>query len=119
MLSCRFGSRRRLIRREPRTASRLVKPNEMRMETMSNIKHAYRLSLHVLCASLLGVALLPQLHADAWSKSTKFTFTAAVQIPGQVLPAGTYVFRLLNSASERHVVQVFDEKDQHLIATVI
>jgi LPXTG-motif cell wall-anchored protein len=94
---------------------------EMRLETMiiGKIKRAYRLSLQVMCASLLSVALLPQLHADEWNKSTMFTFTDPVQIPGQVLPAGTYVFRLLNSLSDRHVVQVWDEKDQHLIATVI
>jgi hypothetical protein len=36
------------------------------------------------------------------------TFSQDVTIPGKVLPAGTYVFRLADSASNRHVVQVFD-----------
>jgi LPXTG-motif cell wall-anchored protein len=91
------------------------------MENMSvgKIKQAYRLFLQVICAGFVVVALLPQLHADGWSKSTKFTFKNPVQIPGQVLPPGTYVFRLLNSKSDRHVVEVWDEKDQHLLATVI
>jgi LPXTG-motif cell wall-anchored protein len=80
------------------------------------IKRVYRLSLGILCATLFSVALL---HADQWSKSTKFTFKEPVQVPGQVLPAGTYVFRLMNSSSERHVVQIYDETDQHLIATVM
>ncbi len=92
---------------------------------MSNgsIKRAYRLSLQVVCASLLSVALLPQLlpqlHADEWNKSTKFTFTDPVQIPGTVLPPGSYVFRLLNSFSDRHIVQVWDEDKTHLLATVL
>jgi LPXTG-motif cell wall-anchored protein len=86
---------------------------------VANIKRVCRLCLQVVCAGLLSMALLPQLHADEWSKSTKFTFKDPVQIPGQVLPAGTYVFRLLNSKSDRHVVQVWDENDQHLLATVI
>jgi len=84
-----------------------------------DIKPVCRLSLSVFCASLLSIALLPALHADGWNKSTKFTFTDPVQIPGQVLPAGTYVFRLLDSPADRHVVQIFDENGQHLITTVL
>ena len=87
--------------------------------SVANIKRLCRLCLQVICAGLLSIALLPQLHADGWSKSTKFTFTDPVQIPGQVLPPGTYVFRLLDSKSDRHVVQVWDENDMHLIATVL
>ena len=86
---------------------------------MSNTKPQLRFFLHILCATLLSVALVPALNADQWSKSTKFTFTDSVQIPGQVLPPGTYWFRLLDSRSERHVVQIFDDKDQHIVATVL
>ena len=78
------------------------------------VKQAYRSSLRILCAGLLSAALLPALHADGWNKSTKVTFNDPVQIPGQVLPAGTYVFRLLDSPADRHVVQIFDANGQHL-----
>jgi hypothetical protein len=32
-----------------------------------------------------------------------------VQIPGKVLTPGTYVFRLLNSASNRNIVEIYSE----------
>jgi LPXTG-motif cell wall-anchored protein len=35
------------------------------------------------------------------------------------LPAGTYVFKLLNSLSNRHIVQVFNEDQSHVYATIL
>jgi hypothetical protein len=54
----------------------------------------------------LGVmlfAVFPTAHvkADEWNKKTIVTFDQDVEIPGWVLPAGTYVFKLLNSGSSR------------------
>src|SRR5206468_3937023 len=60
--------------------------------------------------------------ADEWNKIIEFEFSAAVQIPGKVLPAGKYVFQLLDSQSDRNIVQVFSEdsngKDS-LVATLM
>ena len=56
--------------------------------------------------------------ADEWNKETVLTFSQDVEIPGKVLPAGKYVFRLLDSASNRHVVQVLDHAGR-TIATVL
>jgi hypothetical protein len=42
-----------------------------------------------------------------------------VEIPGQILPAGTYTFKLLNSPSDRHIVQIFNADGTQLIATVL
>jgi len=74
--------------------------------------------------ALLGLALLiaiqlPSARADEWDKTTKITFSEPVQVPGKVLPAGTYVFKLLDSASNRHVVQIFNEDHTQLITTVL
>jgi hypothetical protein len=41
--------------------------------------------------------VLPVVHADEWNQATFFTFSQPVQIPGRVLPAGTYLFELVNS----------------------
>ncbi len=71
----------------------------------------------VACASLL-FALLPA-KADTWDKLTKVTFSAPVALPGVVLPAGTYVFKLLSSPSDRHIVQVFNEDQDHLYTTIL
>ena len=69
---------------------------------------------------LCGFAtIMTNLRADTWDKKTVFTFSAPVEIPGQVLPAGTYVFKLLNSSSTRNVVQVFNKDENHLIGTFI
>src|SRR5262249_52983655 len=57
--------------------------------------------------------------ADAWNKKTILTFSQPVEVPGVVLPAGTYVFRLLDSASDRHIVQIFNEDQNHIYATVL
>jgi hypothetical protein len=38
--------------------------------------------------------LLPVVHADDWNQATRVTFSQPVQIPGHVLPAGTYWFQL-------------------------
>jgi len=46
----------------------------------------------------------------------QFTFTQPVQIPGRVLPAGTYRFQLADNDS-RHLVQIFRE-DRTLVATL-
>ena len=58
---------------------------------------------------MLAFAVTPSLlHADEFDQATKFTFSQPVQIPGRILPAGTYWFKLLNS-SNREVVQVLAE----------
>lgn len=79
--------------------------------------------LGTLALFLLALALfaghLPLAHADQWDKTTKITFQEAVQVPGKVLPAGTYVFKLLESGSNRHIVQIFNEDHTSLITTVL
>src|SRR5712671_3533728 len=57
-------------------------------------------------------------HADMWDQATTITFSAPVQIPGQVLPAGTYVFRLVNADSDRNIVQIFNADRTRLYATL-
>src|SRR5437870_3039756 len=77
------------------------------------------MALPLLCVALLCVTFVPSARADEWNKKTIMTFSDSVQIPGKVLPAGTYVFKLMNSDSNRHIVQVFDKDERHLITTVL
>jgi len=65
------------------------------------------------CAGLLG-SMLPQAKADDWNQKTIFTFSGLVEIPGQVLTEGTYVFKLADSQSDRNIVQVFNKDENHL-----
>jgi hypothetical protein len=68
---------------------------------------------------LLGVTLLPGAQADTWDKKTVVTFSQSVEVPGKILPAGTYTFKLLDSPSDRHIVQIFDADGTHLITTIL
>jgi len=68
---------------------------------------------------LLGAIVLPSARADEWNKKTVVTFSQAVEVPGQILPAGTYTFQLLDSPSDRHIVQIFNADGSHLIATIL
>jgi hypothetical protein len=75
----------------------------------------------LFCSMLAGAALWlgPAAKADEWNKKTIMTFSAPVEIPGKVLGPGTYVFKLLDSTSDRTIVQVFTEDEKQLIATVM
>ena len=70
------------------------------------------------CAGLLG-SMLTQAKADEWDQKTIFTFSGPVEIPGQVLTAGTYVFKLTDSQSDRNIVQVFNKDENHLYGTFL
>jgi hypothetical protein len=66
---------------------------------------------------LFGIVFAPQGRADAWDKKTIVTISGPIQVPGKVLPAGTYVFRLFGP-NERTVVEIFNADETHLVATV-
>jgi LPXTG-motif cell wall-anchored protein len=68
---------------------------------------------------LLGVALSSSARADEWNKKTVMTVSEPIQVPNKVLPAGTYVIKLLDSPSDRHIVQIFDASETHLQTTIL
>jgi hypothetical protein len=78
-----------------------------------------RVLLSIFAVLLLGVTLLPSAQADTWNKKTVVTFSQSVEVPGKILPAGTYTFQLLDSPSDRHIVQIFDADGTHLITTIL
>lgn len=73
----------------------------------------------LLAASSLGSVILPSARADEWNKKTVVTFSQDVEVPGRVLPAGTYMFRLLDSPSDRHIVQIFNADGSQIITTIL
>ena len=77
-----------------------------------------------MLAVLLGLASFlassgPTTRADEWDKTTKVTFSDPVQVPGKVLQAGTYVFRLLDDQGNRHIVQIYNGDHTSLITTIM
>jgi hypothetical protein len=67
----------------------------------------------------MGTALAPVMRADAWNQLTKVTVNEPVEIPGQVLPAGTYWFKLLDSPSDRNIVQIYNADQKKQLAMVM
>ena len=69
-----------------------------------------------LCLVMLAVLVA---RADEYNKKTVVTFKGPVENPGKVLPAGTYVFKLFDSDSDRNIVQIWNKDETQLIATVL
>jgi len=61
----------------------------------------------------------PNVKGDEWDKKTIVTFSGPVSVSGHRLEAGTYVFKLADSPSNRHIVQIFNERENHVYATIL
>jgi hypothetical protein len=68
---------------------------------------------------LASAIILPVARADESNQATKFTFSRPVQIPGRVLPAGTYWFLLADDAASRNIVRIFNSDRSMLYATIL
>jgi LPXTG-motif cell wall-anchored protein len=76
----------------------------------------------IFCLSLVALTFLPNAKADEWNKKTTVTFSEPVEVPGvgaQTLPAGTYVFKLVDSAADRNIVQISNEAEDHVFTTIL
>lgn len=76
-------------------------------------------TLITLTLLLFGALLVSSARADEFDKKTVFTFSEPIQVPGTVLPAGTYVFKLADTAGDRNVVQIFNADETQLITTIL
>jgi hypothetical protein len=76
----------------------------------------------IFVLSLIVLAVPSGAKADEWNRKTTMTFSAPFEVPGvgaQTLPAGTYVFKIMDSASDRHIVQIFNEAGDHVYSTIL
>lgn len=84
-----------------------------------------RVTTTVLGLALLGAVTSPAVKADSWDRKSVITFSGPVEIPGVhqkgwgILPAGTYVFKILDSQSDRHIVQIFNKDENEVYATIL
>jgi hypothetical protein len=53
------------------------------------------------------------------SERTFLTFSNTVELPGATLQPGTYVFKLADSSSNRHIVQVLSQDEKQIHATIL
>lgn len=79
-------------------------------------------ALIVFALSLLGAMSAPGIQAQDnhdYIKRTIVTFSQPVEIPGQILPAGTYSIELVDAPANRHIVRFFNQDRTKVIATVL
>jgi hypothetical protein len=53
------------------------------------------------------------------NERTFLTFSSTVELPGVTLQPGTYLFRLADSSSNRHIVQVLSQDEKQVHATIL
>lgn len=76
----------------------------------------------ICCFVFSALAITPRVNADEFNKKTILTFTEPFEVPGvgaQILPAGTYVFKLVDVLGDRNVVQIFSADGLHLYTTIL
>jgi hypothetical protein len=82
-----------------------------------------RLKALFLSSSLaLTVLMTTPAMADESNKRTELQFSSPVQVPGHVLAPGKYVFQLVDSDSDRNIVQIFSKDSdgkENLVATIL
>ncbi len=71
-------------------------------------------SAALFCALMAGSAV-----ADQWDQATQVTFSGAVEVPGKVLPAGTYWFTLMNDDADRNIVEIWNADRTRELATIL
>lgn len=77
------------------------------------------------CLAVMGAIFVPSIRADESNKKTEVTFSGPVEIPGvhlagfRILPAGSYIFKILDSQSNRHIVQIFSKDEKTIYATIL
>lgn len=87
---------------------------------MKSIKRLARATVLPCCLALLTLAgVSTPAQAGQWDKKTVMTITEPLQLPNVVLEPGTYVFKLLDSSGDRHIVQVFNKEESHLVTTIL
>jgi hypothetical protein len=77
----------------------------------------------LLCfLALIAVGFAANAQADTFNKKTVITFSEPFEVPGvgaQILPAGTYVFKVLESFGDRNIVQIFNADETQVLTTIL
>jgi hypothetical protein len=81
------------------------------MKRINICRFTMALGLAAAMAASIAVA-----RADAWDKKTTVSFSTAVEVPGYVLQPGKYVMKLVDTSSDRHIVQFSNERGNHVYA---
>jgi hypothetical protein len=83
------------------------------------LRSIYIGALAITGLGLIGTSFVPKAHADAWDKMTIVTINEPIIAGNKVLDPGTYVWKLMDSQADRHIVQIFDKDQRHLEETIL
>jgi hypothetical protein len=73
-----------------------------------------------VATSLVAFAAATSANAQtSLNNRTVLTFSQPVEVPGKILPAGTYTFEMHDSGMNRHVIEIFDQGGTKLQALVL
>ena len=77
------------------------------------------LTLACACAVLSLALTAGAAQAQTLQRTTFFTFTDTVMLPGMTLPPGTYMFSLVDDATSRRVMRVANREGTHTYGLLI
>ena len=75
-----------------------------------------------ICLLVFCLLVAPKAKANEQSNQTVVTFAVPVEVPGvsaQTLPAGTYLFKALESSPDRDIIQVSNPDGSHVFTTLL
>jgi LPXTG-motif cell wall-anchored protein len=75
-----------------------------------------------LCLTTVCVLVAPKAKADDSNEKTTIVLNQPVEVPGvgqHLLMPGTYVFKLLNSPVDRHIVEIYNQDETKILTTVL
>jgi hypothetical protein len=82
-----------------------------------------RIFTTLFLVAMMAAAFQPAAKGSDWDKKTVVTINAPVEVPGfnqkLVLAPGTYVFKIMDSATDRNIVQIWNKDETHLITTIL
>lgn len=87
-----------------------------------NLHPRFRSFTFLTTAAGLAIALsfvAFRAEADQWDKKTILTVNQPIQVRDTYLQPGTYVFKLMDSSSNRHIVQIFNSDQSRIIDTIL
>lgn len=86
---------------------------------MSKLKAAGIIT-NVLFFGLIWMAVAPQVQAQDESQPMTITFGQSVQIPGRILPPGTYIFqrRMIGVAADSNLIEISNANSTRVIAFI-
>jgi hypothetical protein len=88
------------------------------MKSYSRARLMTVLSTASVLTLAVGVAAF-RAQADEWDKKTILTVDQPIQVRNTYLNPGTYVFKLMDSSSNRHIVQIFNSDQTKIIDTIL